>query len=167
MIYFEIVYLFFFPDAEYFKELGYYISEGIIEDKTMFLKRMTGLTRLYAAITISRLPGQEALNKDHPHGLGNLWRLIASTLNTGPLNDITATILYDLLSVGGSTLFIKYGPMFAKLLNVLVSNYFGKIEAVTEEVCGGPVTRLKLFLEKAISTGAIDRPDGILRADFL
>ena len=91
----------------------------------------------------------------------------ASTLNTGPLNDITATILYDLLSVGGSTLFEKYGKLFARLLNNLISNYFGKIEAVTEEGCGGPVTRLKLFLEKAISTGAIDRPDGILRADFL
>ena len=64
-------------------------------------------------------------------------------------------------------MFEKYGPIFAKLLNALVSNYFGKIEAVTEEGCGGPVTRLRLFLEKAISTGAIDKPDGILRADFL
>ena len=96
-----------------------------------------------------------------------IFEFTASTLNTGPLNDITATVLYDLLSVGGSTLFEKYGPIFAKLLNALVSNYFGKIEAVTEEGCGGPVTRLRLFLEKAISTGAIDKPDGILRADFL
>ena len=68
--------VFSLSDAEYFKELGYYISEGIIEDKTMFLKRMTGLTRLYAAITITRLPGQDATSKDHPHGLGNLWRLV-------------------------------------------------------------------------------------------
>ena len=67
---------FLVTDAEYFKSLGYYISEGIIEDKTMFLKRMTGLARFYAAITISRLPGQEAQTKNHPHGLAMLWRLI-------------------------------------------------------------------------------------------
>ena len=67
---------FLVSDAEYFKSLGYYISEGIIEDKTMFLKRMTGLARFYAAITISRLPGQEAQTQNHPHGLAMLWRLI-------------------------------------------------------------------------------------------
>ena len=42
----------------------------------MFLKRMTGLARFYAAITISRLPGQEAQTQNHPHGLAMLWRLI-------------------------------------------------------------------------------------------
>ena len=41
-------------DAEYFKSIGYCIGEGVIEDKTMFLKRMTGLARMYAAITVSR-----------------------------------------------------------------------------------------------------------------
>ena len=44
----------------------------------MFLKRMTGLARFYAAITISRLPGQEAQNQNHPHGLAMLWRLIGA-----------------------------------------------------------------------------------------
>ena len=88
-------------------------------------------------------------------------------MNTEPLNDVTATILYDLLSVGGSALIEKYGAMALKLLNSLVTHYFQKINAVTEEGCGGPVTRLELFLKKAVTSGTIESPEGSLRADFL
>jgi nucleoporin GLE1 len=154
-------------EAEYFTTLGYSISNGVIEDKTMFLKRMTGMTRLYAAVTVSRLPANEAVSKDHPHGLGNIWRLLAATLNLEPLNDISATLLYDILSVTGAFMYDKYGPMFGKLLSCLVNTFFGKIQSVTEEGCGGPLARLELFLKKAITSQTIERPDGLLRADFI
>ena len=154
-------------DAEYFKMLGYTIGEGVIEDKTMYLKRMSGLSRMYAAITISRLPGNDATSQNHPHGLGNIWRVLSSTMNLEPLNDITATILYDILSVTGAFMLERYGQMFKKLLQFLADQYFPKITRVTEEGCGGPLARLELFLRKAITNGAIDRPEGLLRADFL
>ena len=84
-----------------------------------------------------------------------------------PLNDITATVLYDVLSVTGAFMFEKYGAMFGKLLSVLATDYFQKITAVTEEGCGGPLARLELFLQKAIASQTIERPEGLLRADFL
>ena len=155
-------------DAEYFKTLGYVIGDGVIEDKTMYLKRMSGLTRMYAAITMSRLPGNDATSINHPHGLGNIWRLLASTMNLEPINDISATVLYEVLSVTGAFMFEKYGVMFKKLLQTLAEQYFPKISSATEEGCGGPLARLQMFLQKAISTQSIERPDmGNLRADFL
>jgi len=53
-------------DAEYFRKLGFKIFDGTIEDNTMYLKRLSGLTRMYAAITISRLPGNEFLGFKRP-----------------------------------------------------------------------------------------------------
>ena len=154
-------------DADYFKMLGYNISNGVVEDKTMYLKRMSGLSRMYAAITISRLPGNDATQVNHPHGLGHIWRILASSMNLEPLNDISATVLYDLLSVTGAFMFERYGNSFKKLLQTLAEQYFPKITQVTEEGCGGPVARLELFLQKAIASQSIERPSGLLRADFL
>ena len=155
-------------DAEYFKSLGFYISDtGIIEDKTMFLKRVSGMTRMYSAVAISRLPGQESATRDHPHGLGHIWTLLASIMNLKPVNDITATVIYEILNVTGNALFAKYGAAFGKLLETLTRLYFPQIQQVTEEGCGGPLARLELFLQKAVSTKSIDNPQGMLRPDFL
>merc|ERR1712062_66094 len=154
-------------DAEYFRKLGFKIFDGTIEDNTMYLKRLSGLTRMYAAITISRLPGNDATSVQHPHGLGHIWRVLSSTMNLMPINDITATVIYDLLSVTGAFMFEKYGQAFHKLLETLAQQYFQKIAQVTEEGCGGPVARLESILQKAITNKAIEKPNGLLRADFL
>ena len=154
-------------DAEYFRKLGFKIFDGTIEDNTMYLKRLSGLTRMYAAITISRLPGTDATSVQHPHGLGHIWRVLSSTMNLMPINDITATVIYDLLSVTGAFMFEKYGQAFHKLLETLAQQYFPKIAQVTEEGCGGPVARLESILQKAITNKAIEKPNGLLRADFL
>ena len=133
----------------------------------MFLKRVSGLTRMYSAITISRLPGQDSTSQDHPYGIGHIWTLLASIMNLQPLNDITATVIYEILNVTGAFMFDKYGPTFGKLLTTLANVYFPKIQEVTEEGCGGPLARLELFLQKAISKQSIDKPEGLLRPDFL
>ena len=79
----------------------------------------------------------------------------------------TATVIYDLLSVAGAFMFEKYGPVFGKLLHCLANDYFPKVKSVTEEGCGGPIARLEQFLQKALSTQSIEKPEGLLRADFL
>ncbi len=157
-------------EAQHLASLGYHVDleSGQVEDQTMFLKRMTGLARMYAAITIARLPEDLAKQGlDHPHGLGNIWRWLSSTMNLKPLNDVTATLIFDILEVTGAFMFEKYGPAFGKLLRVLVQGYFAQIQSVTEEGSGGPVVRLEMFLKKAIETNTIAKPSGLLRADFL
>ena len=152
---------------EQYMVLGYkYDSEDKIEEQPKFIKRMAGMSRLYAAVAISTLPqGQE--ETCHPHGLGHVWRWLASSLNLPPMNDISATLIHDILEVCGSQMFDKYGKQFRKLLAVLAQTYFPQIQAVTVDGCGGPVMRLENFLQKAIATGTIRQPKAVLKPGFL
>lgn len=66
-----------------FRSLGYIYSEdGQVEKQDKFLKRMSGIMRLYAAVLISRLP-RDRLNRPHPHDLGQGWQWLTSLLNLG------------------------------------------------------------------------------------
>ena len=76
---------------------GYKVSQdGTAESEDIFLKRMSGVTRLYAAIiqTPPLSPG-----KPHPHGLEHGWAWLARVLNLEPHPTLTATAIYDLLEV--------------------------------------------------------------------
>ena len=92
---------------------------------------------------------------------------MASSLNMDPMNDVTATLIYDVLEVSGSELFAKYGNTFKKLLVLLCQSYFPKIQQVTIDGCGGPVMRLETFLQKAVTTGTIKQPSAALKHGFL
>lgn len=78
----------FFPrltgqsDMEYYKSLGYkYSDDGIVEDHLKFLKRITGLMRLYSSIIVTRQ--RQGVTQNHPHGLQFAWRWLAAMLNNG------------------------------------------------------------------------------------
>ncbi len=82
----------FFPRLQ-----GYKVSSsGAVESEDMYLKRMTGITRLYAAIV--QTPCLHP-SKPHPHGLEHGWAWLARVLNMEPQPSITATLLYDFLEV--------------------------------------------------------------------
>lgn len=147
-------------DSEYFASLGYLCSEGEIEEQGKFLKRMTGIVRLYAAV-ISSLPPQ-GKSQQHPFGLEKGWTWLARMLNLDPRPDYTATALYEFLAVAGHTLMRQYKKQFGKLLNTLVLEYVPKIEKVTAKAQSGPVVRLKVFLEACIKDQKIPVPDGYL-----
>ncbi|XP_054749231.2 mRNA export factor GLE1-like [Lytechinus pictus] len=148
---------------DYYKCLGYcYESEGQIEKQDKYLKRMSGFTRLYAAIIATPpLRGQS-----HPHGVERGWIFISRVLNLKPQPDITATTLFDFLEVCGQTLSEAYGKQFFKLLQTIYKNYFPKIEAVTPQGSGGPVMRLKSFLEDCLKRQRVPPPKGFLTSDF-
>ncbi|XP_011667038.2 nucleoporin GLE1 [Strongylocentrotus purpuratus] len=148
---------------EYYKSLGYcYESEGQIEKQDKYLKRMAGFTRLYAAIIATPpLRGQS-----HPHGVERGWMFISRVLNLEPQPDITATTLFDFLEVCGQALSEAYGKQFFKLLQTIYRNYFPKIEAVTPQGSGGPVMRLKSFLEDCLKRQRVPPPKGFLSSDF-
>lgn len=147
-------------DAEYFASLGYLCSEGDIEEQDKFLKRMTGIVRLYAAVISSIPPSGQT--KQHPYGLGHGWTWLSRMLNLEPRPDYTATALYEFLAVTGHALMRQYKKQFGKLLNTLVLDYVPKIEKVTEKAQSGPVVRLKVFLETCIEDQKIPLPDGYL-----
>ncbi|XP_060787796.1 mRNA export factor GLE1 [Neoarius graeffei] len=150
---------------EYQQILGYRVAESGVEGQDSFLKRMSGMIRLYAAIIHLRWP---YTNKQGaaPHGLNHGWRWLAQMLNMEPLADITATLLFDFLEVCGNALMKQYQGQFWKLLLLIKEEYFPRIEAVTNSGQMGSVTRLKQFLENSLRNKQIEPPKGQLGSAF-
>nr|SVE77034.1 EOG090X0755 [Daphnia lumholtzi] len=150
-------------NEDYYKSLGYRYSGGKVEQQPTYLKRMSGVVRLYAAVLIS-LPRR---NQPHPHGLEHAWRYLAALLNLSPRNDITAAILVEFLTVAGSAMSKEYGKQFQKMLHLICTEYFTMIRNVTPKGSGGgPVTRLEEFLHESIKKGGISPPAGQLSPRF-
>ena len=75
--------------------LGYKVgSDGKVEGEDTYLKRMSGIVRLYAAIL--QTPSDP---HPHPHGLENGWVWFARVLNMEPHPTLTATAIFDMLEV--------------------------------------------------------------------
>ena len=135
--------------AEY-EERGYKYEDGTVEKQDLFVTRMSGVARLLACVSVSLLPiGQQ--NKDHPFGLGNIWRWLTSTMNLPPVNDITATLIYDVLEVAAAPLFEKYRKHFLEVIRLLNEEYIPKIREATVEGRGGPIDRLQVLIKKIIT----------------
>ncbi|KAK9971114.1 hypothetical protein ABG768_027007 [Culter alburnus] len=150
---------------DYQKILGYRVEDSKVEGQDSFLKRMSGMIRLYAAIIQMRWPytGKQG---PHPHGLNHGWRWLAQILNMEPIADTTATILFDFLEVCGNALMKQYRGQFWKLMLLINEEYFPRIEAVTSTGQMGSVTRLKQFLETSLRTKQISAPKNELGSAF-
>ena len=78
---------------------GYKVSsKGTVESEDMFLNRMRGIVRLYAAI-IQTLPLPVGTQLPHPHSLEYGWAWLARVLNMEPHPTLTATAIGDFLEV--------------------------------------------------------------------
>ncbi|XP_019966756.1 mRNA export factor GLE1 [Paralichthys olivaceus] len=150
---------------EYQKILGYRVEDSGIESQDSFLKRMSGMIRLYAAVIQLRWP-YGSKQGSAPHGLNHGWRWLSQMLNMEPLADITATLLFDFLEVCGNALMKQYQSQFWKLILLLKEEYFPRIEAVTSTGQMGSVIRLKQFLETSLQRGEIKPPKGQLSSTF-
>ena len=146
-------------DEEYQRILGYLFDGSEVEDHDVFLKRMSGMIRLYAAIIVSS-------KHESTHSLNHGWRWLAQMLNMKPVPDITATLLFDFLEVCGNALMKEYQLQFWKLILVLKDHYLPKIEAVTIEGRMAPVIRLTEFLETSLESRHISPPKGQLSSTF-
>ncbi len=121
-------------DDTHYRRLGYRVDDGVggkVEEQPKFVKRMGGLARLYAAAAACALPSRQSdAGADHPHGLGHLWSWLASALNLRPVNDVSATLLHDVLEVAGGALGKAYGSAFLKVikrsskLHFAISHFF-------------------------------------------
>ncbi|KAM4616692.1 mRNA export factor GLE1 [Polymixia lowei] len=150
---------------EYQRILGYRVDDSGVEGQDSFLKRMSGMIRLYAAIIQLRWPYGSKQGAD-PHGLNHGWRWLAQMLNMEPLADVTATLLFDFLEVCGHALMKQYQGQFWKLILLIREEYFPRIEAVTSTGQMGSVMRLKQFLETSLRSRQISLPKGQLTSSF-
>jgi len=155
-------------EETYYKRLGYrYDDDGLVEKQDKFLDRLDGYAQLYAAITTAHVAKAVKATRQHPHGYGHAWTLLASTANLQPVSDVTATVIYRVLEIAGHALFSAYGKMFSSLLEVLRTQYMAKVEAATLDGRSGPVTRLADFLQKAVTSGTIQKPQKELKEGFI
>ena len=137
-------------NKEDYQARGYkYEEDGTVEKQDRFINRMGGVARLLACVSVSPLPiGQQG--KEHPFGLGNIWRWLCSTMNLSPVNDVTATLLYNVLEIAASQLVEKYHKYFFEMIRILHEEYIPKIRAVTIEGSGGPIERLQTFVKRIL-----------------
>ncbi|XP_059622472.1 mRNA export factor Gle1 [Phlebotomus argentipes] len=146
---------------EYCHELGYKTINGAQEPQDMYLKRMAGIARLYAAVLVTKLRAGET--QSHPHDLSHGWVWLCNILNMDPLPDICATILLEVLQTAGEELRRLYGRQFLKLIFAIQNQYFPKLKQVDE---GGPSVRLEVLLAKVMQEGKFEQPEGILPPNF-
>nr|CAD7405341.1 unnamed protein product [Timema cristinae] len=136
-------------NQDFYKSLGYrYSEQGEVEKQPKFLKRMSGVMRLYTAIMVTRLRRQDQ-NKPHPHGLKQAWRWLVCMLNLEPKPDICATLILDFLEVSGYMMFATYGKEFQKLLHIICKDYFTKIQKmkVTTRHTSSHIFLLRIVLQ--------------------
>uniref|UniRef100_A0A8C6EEI5 mRNA export factor GLE1 n=1 Tax=Microcebus murinus TaxID=30608 RepID=A0A8C6EEI5_MICMU len=150
---------------DYQRMLGYQVKDSKVEQQDNFLKRMSGMIRLYAAIIQLRWPYGNR-QEVHPHGLNHGWRWLAQILNMEPLSDVTATLLFDFLEVCGHALMKQYQVQFWKMIILIKEDYFPRIEAITSTRQMGSFIRLKQFLEKCLQRKEIPVPKGFLTSSF-
>ncbi|XP_017886479.1 nucleoporin GLE1 [Ceratina calcarata] len=154
-------------NEDYYKSMGYkYSEDGTVEKHDKYLKRMSGLMRLYASIIITHQ--RKRIAKSNPHGLQNAWRWLAAVLNIEPRKEITdlcATLLLDILEVSGNALWTAYPKQFYKLLILLTEEYYPRMQNVGF-IGGGPLVRLEEFLRNSLTKGSIPPPEGELAQNF-
>nr|XP_023020424.1 nucleoporin GLE1 [Leptinotarsa decemlineata] len=143
-------------DEEFYSRLGYQYKDGQIENQDKFLKRMTGIMRLYAAMMIVK-PKKD--HKSNPHKIHHGWRWFSSVMKLEPQVDITATMLHTFLETVGFEMEAKYGLSFRKLIMVLVDKF---LPSCREKCTGGATTRLELLLTNYFKSEKFEKPNGYL-----
>lgn len=147
---------------QYLKTMGYRLSDqNELEKPDMFLKRQTGISRLYAAVIIT--PGRKADGPVQCFGLEEAWRWLTHIMLVKPLPDICATMIMEMLQTLGFELWRAYGRNFLKLLLYVQTIYMPQLSQYDE---GGPKTRLEMLLSKFLRERQIPQAVGVLPPGF-
>ncbi|CAH1164225.1 unnamed protein product [Phaedon cochleariae] len=147
-------------DEDFYLRQGYQYNEGQIEKQDKFLKRMTGIMRLYAAILIVK---PKRTQSGSPHNIQHGWRWMSSLLKLEPQVDITATVLHAFLEMAGFEMDARYGRIFQKLITIIINSY---LPGLREKCTGGAVTRLELLLKDYFQNRRFQTPTGYLEYSY-
>ncbi|XP_017001143.3 mRNA export factor Gle1 [Drosophila takahashii] len=146
----------------YLRSIGYRLTEkNELEKPDMFLKRQSGIARLYAAVIITE--GRKAAGSEPCFELEEGWLWLAHMVNVKPLPDISATLIMEILQTLGFELWRTYGKQFVKLLLYIQNIYVPQLAAYDE---GGPKTRLEMLLAKFLRERQIPQAVGVLPPGF-
>ena len=145
-------------DKDWYQALGYKYEANEVEKQDKYLKRLSGVARLYAALSVVHLP-KSSTSSIHPQPLQRLWQWLASLSSLTPHTDVSASVLLQVLEVGSHTLAARYGIQFWKLLQLLEKSYMPLMEGVKSEE--GPTARLQHLLSSALKQGGIK--DGVFQ----
>lgn len=165
---------------------GYRYVNGILENQDQFLKRMSGIMRLYSSILITK--SRRGQTDPHPHGISHGWLWLTNVLNLGtyacfaiiklssfilkssifssridPLPDICATLIYELLVTAGANLWAEYKTQFHKILLVIQCQY---MQRLNRDDPSGPKARLEELVTKILKENRIDPVADQLPANF-
>ncbi|EDW72801.2 uncharacterized protein Dwil_GK16987 [Drosophila willistoni] len=147
---------------QYLKTIGYRLSEkNELEKPDIYLKRQTGLARLYAAVIMT--PSRKSDGPAHCFGLEEGWRWLAHFVMVQPLPDVSATLMMEMLHNLGFDMWRTYGKQFVKLLLFIQTHYIPQLSAYDE---GGPKTRLEMILAKFLRERTIPQVTGVLPPGF-
>lgn len=147
---------------QYLKTMGYRLTDqNELEKPDMFLKRQTGISRLYAAVIIT--PGRKADGPVQCFGLEEAWGWLTHIMLVKPLPDICATMIMEMLQTLGFELWRAYGRNFLKLLLYIQTIYMPQLSQYDE---GGPKTRLEMLLSKFLRERQIPQAVGVLPPGF-
>ncbi|XP_075542400.1 gle1 RNA export mediator [Dermacentor variabilis] len=154
--------------SEYLRLCGYKCTESSLESESQFLRRITGLVRLYAALLQTPLPPwHKPANGDRsrqPPGSERGWQWMALCLNT-PIEDpdFAATLICTFLEVAGWALARDYGRQFRKVLHTLCKDYFPRLKQLVK-TSSGPISRLEGLLQQVLRKGHLAQPEASLGA---
>ncbi|XP_037513993.1 mRNA export factor GLE1 [Rhipicephalus sanguineus] len=155
-------------ESEYLRLCGYKCTENNLETESQFLRRITGLMRLYAALLQTPLPPwhkpADGDRSRQPPGPERGWQWLAMYLNTPTEDpDFAATLICTFLEVAGWALARDYGRQFRKVLHVLCKDYFPRLKQLVK-TSSGPISRLEALLQQVLRKGHLARPEGSLGA---
>lgn len=158
-----------------------------MEEQEQYLKRISGLQRLYSAVLITKLRRSQQ-HLEHPHGIEYGWMWLSNILMLDPLPGISPTLLMEFIQTCGAEMWQVYKKQFMKLLVVLHDRYLPKLEKVRmlrslfrsqnfykidmnksmlpQIDSGGPVSRLKDLIGTIVKENTITPPSGTLPPNF-
>lgn len=110
--------------------LGYKFIDGKMEEQEQYLKRISGLQRLYSAVLITK-PRRSQQHLPHSHGLEHAWIWLTNFLMIDPLPGISSTLLLEFMRICGADLWIIYKKQFTKLLMAIHNQYMPKLDKVS------------------------------------
>lgn len=147
---------------DYQKALGYQVSsEGKVEAPDSYLKRQSGLMRLYGAVMITKARKADQ-NIPHPFWIENAWSWICHMVQLETLPDICSTLLLEILEMTGNQLLKVYGGQFGDVLVYIRDFYYPKLKHDEH----GPISRLELLLGEIFKEHRIKAPEGFLSDNF-
>ncbi|XP_055310575.1 mRNA export factor Gle1 [Sitodiplosis mosellana] len=149
-------------ERDYFSILGYKFTDDKMEEQEQYLKRISGLQRLYSAVLITKLKSAQQ-HLEHPHGIEYGWMWLSNFIMLDPLPGISPTLLLEFIQESGAEMWQVYKKQFMKLLVVLHDLYMPKLEKIDS---GGPFSRLQNLIGTIVRENKITPPSGTLAPNF-